>query len=387
MVLKLSKNLRKSLLRGHPWVYRQALDSNVLRQAQFESKKLVALKDPKNQFIGWGYYDPQNPIAFRMLSIGSERPRQDYFNQLMERAYKAREPMINDSNNCYRLFNGEGDGLAGLVCDVYANVAVLQCDGYGAEQFWDLEVIGGWVLNKKIAQSIIYKPRKQNSKHVAGEKSPGSIEVLENKVRFEVDLVQGQKTGFFLDQKDNRDYVKALSKNKSVLNLFSYTGGFSLYAALGGAKQVTSVDISQKAISQLEINISLNTTPDCQHKVVAEDVFEFLKANAQSKWDLIVVDPPSMAPSESVKPQAIKKYIEVFSQATKQVGCGGDICFSSCSSHISFDDFASIVQESLSQARRNGFIHRVSGQSSDHPFPASCPELRYLKFMHVRLVN
>ena len=387
MVLKLSKNLRKSLLRGHPWVYRQALDSNVLRQAQVKAHKTVALKDTKNQFVGWGYYDSQSPIAFRMVRLGSDRPNASFYNQQMIRALRARESFLSASTNCYRLFNGEGDGLPGLVCDVYNKVAVLQCDGFGAEQFWSKEKIGRWLLDQKLAESVIFKPRQKNAQHVYGAKAPHFVEVLENDQKFEVDLVQGQKTGFFLDQRDNRKYVQALSAKKNVLNLFSYTGGFSIYAASGDASSVVSVDISQKATEQLQKNISLNDFDSKTHQVFTEDVFEFIDQHKNTKWDLIIVDPPSMAPSESAKPQAIKKYIEIFAKASKQVSSGGDICFSSCSSHISFEDFSFIIQEALSQARCNGFVSRVSGQGSDHPFPVSCPELQYLKFVHVRMAE
>lgn len=387
MVLKLSKNLRKSLLRGHPWVYRQALDSNVLRQAQQKSQKTVALKDTKNKFVGWGYYDSQSPIAFRMVRLGSERPNTSFYHKVMMSALTARSPILDAATNCYRLFNGEGDGLPGLVCDVYNNIAVLQCDGVGAEQFWSKEKIGAWLVKHKVAESVIFKPRQKTAQHVFGAKAPQFVEILENNQRFEVDLVQGQKTGFFLDQRENRKYVQSLSSEKKVLNLFSYTGGFSIYASSGGASQVTSVDISEKATEQLEKNIRLNDVKPESHTVVTEDVFKFMEINKSKKWDLIIVDPPSMAPSESAKPQAIKKYIDIFARAAAQVEKGGDICFSSCSSHISFDDFMVIIQEALSQVRRNGFICRVSGQGSDHPFPVSCRELQYLKFVHVRFAE
>lgn len=387
MVLKLAKNLRKSLLRGHPWVYRQALDSNVLRQAQFKQGKPVALKDTKNQFVGWGFYDPESPIAFRMVTLNSQAPNLNFYNKVMNRALLARKSLINADTNCYRLFNGEGDGLPGLVCDVYNNVAVLQCDGYGAEKFWWKEKIGKWLVENKIVESVSYKPRQKNAQHVYGTKTPQFVQVIENGHSFEIDLVQGQKTGFFLDQRENRAYLKSLCENKTVLNLFSYTGGFSIYASNAGASMVTSVDISQKATEQLLKNISLNDFDLNTHEVFTEDVFKFMEQNKAQKWDVVVVDPPSMAPSESAKPQAIKKYIDIFAKATKQVATQGDICFSSCSSHINFQDFNEIIQEALSQCRRNGFIHRVSGQGSDHPFPLSCPELQYLKFVHVRLVD
>ncbi|MCB0386558.1 MAG: class I SAM-dependent methyltransferase, partial [Bdellovibrionales bacterium] len=166
--------------------------------------------------------------------------------------------------------------------------------------------------------------------------------------------------------------------------LFSYYGGFSVYAGLGGAQSVTSVDISAGAIDLANRNWSLNQLNPNAHKGVTADVFEFLLEQSQT-WDCVIADPPSMAHSEKQKPQAMAKYQELFSLAAKKVTSGGHLFLSSCSSHISFDDFFAIVNESLSKSRRRGQILRISGQGADHPFPHICPELRYLKFMHLVL--
>ncbi len=175
-----------------------------------------------------------------------------------------------------------------------------------------------------------------------------------------------------------------MSRGKTVLNLFSYSGGFSVNAGLGGALKVASLDISKGAIDLADRNWALNGLDKSKHEALCVDVFEYLNSAGES-WDHIIVDPPSMSPSESKKEAAIAKYIEVFAAAAKRVTPNGDFSVSSCSSHISFEDFFQIIEEALSAARRTGQILRVSGQGSDHPFPHACQELRYLKFVHLAL--
>ncbi|RYG59197.1 class I SAM-dependent rRNA methyltransferase, partial [bacterium] len=197
-------------------------------------------------------------------------------------------------------------------------------------------------------------------------------------------LEKGQKTGFFLDQRENRNYVRSGSKGKSVLNLFSYSGGFSVYAGLGGARRVASLDVSKGAIQLAEENWAMNGLDPANHVGLCVDVFEYLRGDTEM-WDHIIVDPPSMSHSESQRDLAKQKYIEVFAEAAKRVTPQGELSMSSCSSHVSFNDFFEIIEEALSIARRRGQILRVSGQGPDHPFPHACQELRYLKYVHVAL--
>jgi 23S rRNA (cytosine1962-C5)-methyltransferase len=204
-------------------------------------------------------------------------------------------------------------------------------------------------------------------------------------VAFQVDIESGQKTGFFLDQRDNRQYVRTISRGKSVLNLFSYTGGFSVYAGLGGATRVASLDVAEAAVRAAEANWAMNGLDPAKHEGLAVDVFEYL-VNATEKWDHIIVDPPSMGHSEEQKERAVTKYTDLFAASAKLVNAGGQLSLSSCSSHISFDDFYEIIRESMSMARRRGQILRVSGQGPDHPFLHSSHEQRYLKFVHLVLV-
>ncbi|MCO5113165.1 MAG: class I SAM-dependent rRNA methyltransferase [Bdellovibrionaceae bacterium] len=398
MVIFLNRNLRKSILQGHPWVYKEALLPISGLQGKMEAS-LAVLKDAKKQFLAWGIYDPHSPISFRVLSLKDKKPDENFFAEAIKTAAQKRRFLTETQTNAFRWVNGEGDYLPGLVCDVYHNVAVLQFDGKGPEQFWGSEKILS-ILRDKMPlvfkdiwgfdlQSIVIKERgaSESLKIVYGEDVPEDLVIQENGLQFKIKVLQGQKTGFFLDQRDNRNYIRSQSKDKTVLNLFSYTGGFSMYAGAGGAKFVASVDISKGAIVQAEDNWVLNQFAKEKHKGFAEDVFEFLESHVDhDEWDMIIVDPPSMTHSEKQKPQAITKYIEAFAKAARKVKVGGDLVLSSCSSHISFDDFDHIIQESLSQARRRGQILRISGQGSDHPFLHVHPEMKYLKFVHLCLV-
>ena len=377
--LKLNRNLRRHLLQGNPWVYREAIDvPNNLSCAS-----LCKVVDSKNQFVGWGFYSPQSPLALRVLSLQKEAPSERDYSILLQRAWQTRQELLENETNCFRLVNGEGDLLPGVICDIYNKVAVLQFDGQGPYEFWDQEWLANWLLKNSECETVYYKPRhdSKNQSQYWGKDIVGEyVEVKENAINFYVDIIYGQKTGFFLDQRENRNHVKQISPNKSVLNLFSYTGGFSVYAGKGDAGQVTSVDIAQGALDLAEKNWLLNDLPKERHEGQCADVFEYVQAT-QKKYDIVICDPPSLAKSEKQKEAAIQKYTECFSMAAKRVNKRGHLILSSCSSHISFDDFQEITSTALSRARKRGQILRVSGQGPDHPYPHACPQLRYLKFV------
>lgn len=382
--VQIQRNLRRILLRGHPWVYKEALDKKVtVTQAQ-----LCQVLDTKNDPLGWALLDPHSPLALRMLSLESKPPNWSYFEKTMEQAYQLRKGFNPDHTNSFRLFNGEGDRLPGMICDIYGPTAVLQFDGKGPREFWNKTQIADWISQKTPYKSVIEKVRKPTEEKIlqplAGPTPPSIVEILENKVRFQVDLEKGQKTGFFLDQRENREYVKSCSQGKTVLNLFSYSGGFSVYAGLGGAQRVASCDIASGAIELANINWSLNQLPTDAHQGLCVDIFEYLKTDREL-WDSVIVDPPSMSHSEEQKSRAQSKYIEIFSLAAKKVKPQGYLFLSSCSSHVSFEDFFEIINEALSLARRRGQILKVSGQGPDHPFPHVSQEFRYLKFVHLVL--
>lgn len=379
--IKLTRNLRRSILRGHPWIYKEAIAS----PGNIEKAQLCLVSDQKGE-LAWAIYDPHGPLSLRVISTEKGSPNQKFLEGRFQRALALRAGFQNSNTNAYRLFNGEGDGLPGLVCDIYDKVAVVQFDGQGPSEYWNREWISGWLMGQGFV-SVLEKTRKSMEKAseiLAGAPIEDDILIQENGARFKVNVLKGQKTGFFLDQRDNRSFVRGISRDQSVLNLFSYSGGFSIYAGLGQAKDVTSVDVSKGAIEMSEQNWALNDLNPSHHKGVAMDVFEYL-SQADRTWDHVIVDPPSMSHSEENRELAKSKYVDVFKVAAQKVSSNGRLSLSSCSSHISFDDFFEIIEESLSQARRKGQTLRVSGQGADHPFPHVCYELRYLKFVHLAL--
>ncbi len=414
--LKLTRKLRKTILQGNPWVYANAFE--VLEDKQSDSKNLYSsnskptmksqsqkaqlahLIDSKNVPLAAGYYDPHSPIGFRVLSTQYPKLKSGLLKSFIET--KARKSLDlrasfldHEVTNCYRVINGEGDGLPGLTVDRYDQNMIVQFDGRGAEEFW-MEYRS--VLLDAFEKFEIYlKPRaskKENepkklidlkTDQVVTEKK---LIVLENKLQFEVDLVQGQKTGFFLDQRDNRKYLTAFCHNKRVLNLFSYTGGFSLFAGLANPASVTSVDLSKPAIKNAIHNWDLNYSSQKEkHRGLAKDVWSFIDQEKESStyYDVIIVDPPSMASSEKNRHNGTQKYIEAFSNAIDILSPGGHLFLSSCSSHINFEDFQEIINLTLSRKRKTARILKIAGQAPDHPWPHVCPEFRYLKFVHLVL--
>lgn len=389
--VKLSRTLRKSILQGHPWVYREAIVSpGAVARAQ-----LCQVIDNKGE-LGWAIYDPHGPLSLRILSTDKAPPSLASLERRMFQAYQMRAGVRSSQSpvtDAYRLFNGEGDLLPGLICDVYGSVGVLQFDGQGPGEFWDKEWIGRFLIEHTHLRTVVEKARRgrgganaeQGLSLLAGEVlADPEVVIQENGVRFKVNLEKGQKTGFFLDQRENRLHVSRTSSGKTVLNLFSYSGGFSVYAGVGGASRVASLDISAGAIDLAEQNWALNGLEPSRHQGLCVDVFEYLRGDPEI-WDHILVDPPSMTHSEEQKGMAKARYAELFTAAAKRVKSQGELSLSSCSSHVSFDDFFDIIEEALSAARRRGRILRVSGQGADHPFPHACHELRYLKFVHLIL--
>jgi len=378
--LKLTRNLRRDVLRGHPWLYREAFESLPQIPAS-----LVKVFDKKNQFLCWGLFDPTSPLAVRVLSL-SDDFSQKTLDKKFRDAMALRSQFPSKTTTAFRLINGEGDFLPGLVCDIYGKVAVIQYDGDGCGEFWPTFPIRRMISEVPYVESVFIKGRGKTGKlkQVVGNLGEGFPLILENGLTFKVDIETGQKTGFFLDQRDNRRYLASQAKDKAVLNCFSYTGGFSISAGRGGAKHVISADISQKAMDMADENWVLNKLPKDGHKTRTCDVYDFLQTTKE-KWDLVIVDPPSMAKSEDQKASAVTKYTHLFANAAKATKPGGDLMLSSCSSHIDFSTFYEICVEALSHARRMGQVVRISGQGKDHPFPLACPEMRYLKFFHIKV--
>jgi len=385
-ILKLKRDISLHLKRGHPWIFEDAIFFE--KPATNNFPQLGKLIDKKNQFLAWGIYDSNSQLAFRVIDLDHKIFEQNIIHSKFLNAIEIRQILFGKSlsTNAYRLFNGEGDGLPGLICDIYGDYGVLKLDGQHLEKIWDIESIASFLEQNLSLRGVYFKTKDKDAGKVLFGSVPNEIDFLENNVKFSVNVREGSKTGFFLDQRDNRRFIGQLAHEKRVLNLFSYTGGFSVYAGLGGAKEVTSVDIAPKAVSLAQTHWEKNNLQTQNHYSVSSDAFEFVEKMAQEKrmWDLIIVDPPSFAPSAQTLKEGIKAYQKIFLLSLKLLAANGTIAFSSCSSHVDFSTFLEICREAFSLARKRAQVIYISGQGADHPFPLIAPELRYLKFAVLR---
>ncbi|MFC2043360.1 class I SAM-dependent rRNA methyltransferase, partial [Chloroflexota bacterium] len=299
--LQLRRDLVRSVKRGHSWIYTDAL--RALPKTQ-RGVSAILLDNRGGREIGRGYYDPQGKIALRVCTTQRGETLTDFWAaKRMRRALSLRQALFDDDTTGYRLFNGEGDGLPGLVCDRYADAAVISLDGEAARKFWDAPGIARW-LSDTLGLRLVYERLRghhtSSGRLLYGPTPDTPIHFLEHGIRFTADLVRGQKTGFFLDQRDNRLRVQKYISGRQVLNVFGYTGGFSIYAGIGGAAHVTTVDTAQPALDTAAIHWTMNDLPIECHNMVCVDAFDFLSEAKREKnlWDVVILDPPSFAPSK-----------------------------------------------------------------------------------------
>lgn len=386
--LSLLRDVTKHLKRGHLWIFKDCFD-----QKSSLKSGIVELVHKKDS-LGFGIYQDDTQLSLRLLFL-NEDPFYKKNNIPLsfklwseynwKRALNLRAHYPNQLTNSYRLINGEGDNFSGLTIDIYNTVAVIKHDHPIMEKIWNHEKLTEWLRRDLPFLTSVYLKRRNTEEekgmNLFGE-LPDEVLFLENGANFASNIRDAAKTGFFLDQRDNRLMIKNFSKDKDVLNLFSYTGGFSLFAALGGARTTTSVDISKAAILAATRNFEVNQikTP---HHAIAIDAFEFVdqKLKEKTKYDLVIADPPSFAPNQKAIPQAIEGYTRVFSQALRLVKPGGLFAASSCSSHITYEVFMEICQSALSKANKRGRVVYLGAQPTDHPYPLMMTELRYLKFI------
>jgi 23S rRNA (cytosine1962-C5)-methyltransferase len=385
--LQLSRDLTRSIKRGHAWIYREALRE--IPQAKPGSKAIL-LDNRGGREIARGFYDPESSIALRICSTQVMESLTDkWAGKKIIQALNLRELLIDKNTTGYRLFHGEGDGLPGSVSDIYEESDVIKFVGRAAENFWDVQGICEWLNSNLGIQTIFLKHREHQGKGeiLFGIVPEQPISFIENGIYFSADLVRGQKTGFFFDQRDNRQRIKPLAAGKTVLNAFGYTGGFSVYAGLGGASHVTTVDIAKPALKASNQHWETNKLDPNKHDSIAADVFDFLKSAEEEnrRWDLVILDPPSFAPSESTLPDALKAYKKLITMGAKATQIEGLLAASSCSSHVSEEQFIKVCEEGISQARRKAKIIGRFGLPADHPTPLVMPELRYLKFLLMQM--
>ena len=388
----LKRGKEESLLRFHPWVF-----SGAIQQADegIDEGEVVRVVNSQGDFIAVGHYQ-MGSIAVRVLSFADESIDESFWGKRLASALRVRQTVglaDNPRNNTYRLVHGEGDMLPGLVIDVYGQTAVMQAHSVGmhlcreaiARQL--VEVMDGRIAHVYYKSETTLPGKMRNDE--IGTSDDGTLSyfiyggcddntAMENGLLFYVDWLRGQKTGFFVDQRDNRLLLERFAKGRRVLNMFCYTGGFSFYAMRGGAELVHSVDSSAKAIELTNRNVELNFPGDARHQAYCEDAFRYLE-QAGSQYDLIILDPPAFAKHRGALHNALKGYTRLNQKAFQKIQPGGILFTFSCSQVVTKDHFRNAVFTAAAQAGRKVRILHQLHQPADHPINIYHPEGEYLK--------
>ncbi|HYN89962.1 MAG TPA: class I SAM-dependent rRNA methyltransferase [Ardenticatenaceae bacterium] len=403
--IQVPTNLKTKLAQGHPWVYRNHLAERVSLPSG------AWVKVQSGGWSGYGLYDAHSPIAIRLFSQ-RQVPDARWVAGRIRDAWERRAPIRDQATTAFRWLFGEGDGLPGLTVDLYNEFAVVVAYAGSVETLlpWLVEglrataPLKGILLRRSSArlaepagaqgrgprqpESAVSGPEAdhvgvpQRIETLWGRPPPRDMIVEEHGLRFRANLFEGQKTGLFLDQRENRRTLEGFSAGRSVLNCFAYTGGFSLYAARGGATQVTSVDIAGDALLDAAENFRLNGFDPDQHEFTSADVFELLQTFGQERrrFDVVVLDPPSLARNKSSLYAALRAYLRLNTLGLQLVARGGLLVSSSCTSQVSVDAFRDVLAQAGAAANRRLHVIHDAGQPPDHPVPAHFPEGRYLKF-------
>ena len=377
-IVRLKEGREKTLKLGHPWIFSKAIESFSGRNGH-----LARVYSHKGEFLGLGYVNTHSEIRLRMLGFMEIEPKGLLF-RLLSKSLEKRKNLTIESN-AYRLVNGENDGLSGLIVDIYQDIIVLQIGTYGIDLLKN-EIVDA--LNVLIKPKAIYEKSTSLSRRqekllpqsgwLSSNTFDQPVEILEKDVRFLVDIVQGQKTGFFLDQRDMRFWIRQRVQNKNVLNLCSYSGGFSLHALKGGAARVVSVDISNEACRQMHVNTELNGLQG--HEIIESDVFDYLEKSTEL-FDIVILDPPAFVKSKKDLPKGIKAYRELNRLALRRVAQSGLFMTSSCSYHLDASLFDTILLEASLQENKETYLIQRHLLASDHMKNIAYREGEYLKTM------
>ena len=394
ITVHLKPHKEESLLRFHPWVFSGAIRSIELDadypHTQPQEGEIVKVLDCKGNILGVGHYQIGS-IAVRILEFGVGELPTDFWKKRIATAYDVRESLglITAENNTYRLIHGEGDFLPGLIVDVYADTAVIQAHSVGMHNHRE-EIAEAIVEAVEQVDKVYYKsddtlPHKANIQgnrvgYLIGADNVEDKEfwAKENGLSFRIDWLRGQKTGFFIDQRDNRALLEQYAKDKDVLNMFCYTGGFSVYALRGGAKKVHSVDVSQKAVDLVRSNVAYNFGEAAPHEAFAEEAFDFMTKNTNT-YDLIILDPPAFAKHRDAVKNALRGYQRLNAKGIQSIRPGGILFTFSCSQAIDKDMFRLAVFSAAAQVGRKVRILHQLHQPADHPINIYHPEGEYLK--------
>ncbi len=385
----LKKGKEKPVLGFHPWIFSGAIDSV---DEALQTGDLTCVESSSGDFLGTGYFNPKSQITVRMLSFEKAVIDNVFFEKKIGAAITLRKSRILDhQTNACRLINSEGDFLPGLVADLYHDVLVVQFLTAGMEKQKEilLPILENLFPLRAVYEKGDIKEReieglKKENQVIAGTLPNTETEIVENGLRFKINWNTAQKTGFFLDQRENRSLIRHISKNKKVLDCFCYSGGFSVSAAAGGAKEIMSVDISEYAAESAEENMRLNF-PKIPHFVEKRDVFEFLRDDAFEP-DLIILDPPAFCKNKSQIQQAARGYKDINLAAIKKIAAGGFLYTASCSSFIDPDLFQKIIFGAAKDAKREVKILTKTGNALDHPVSIYHPEGEYLKGLLLQIL-
>ena len=377
---------------GHPWVF---ADSIREQNREGVAGELAVVFDRNNSFLALGLYDPDSPIRVRVVHRGKPvNINTDWWRIRLQESIARRAGIVDSSTNALRWINGESDGFPALVLDQYAGTLVLKL--YSQIWFVHLPAIVSLVASElrperivlRLSRNILARAKAEglsDATVLVGSEPSGAIIFLESGLRFEADVLKGQKTGFFLDQRENRRMVENLSRGREVLNAFSFSGGFSLYAARGGAKSVTDVDISAYALESSRRNFALNedVVPGAQHFLIQADVFEWLQEKRSERYDLVILDPPSLAKRELERSGALRAYASLAESSLRFVRQRGTLVCCSCSAHIRAAEFFETIKKSVRLSGRTFKIAATTREPLDHH--ATFPEAEYLKGIFVEL--
>lgn len=383
----LKKNKERIVQSKHPWIFSGAIDKI---DGVKQNGETVLIKSSEGKPLALGAISLHSQISVRIWTFNpDEKIDKQFFESRIKSAIELREKIIDkDSTNVYRLINSENDLLPGLIVDNYGEYLVCQFISAGAA-FWKKEITDTLyellqpkgIFERSDSESLEKEKLEKSTGVLFGEEPPDLIEVVENNIKFFVDIRTGHKTGFYIDQRDNRKYLQQFVKDKSLLNCFCYTGGFSLYAQSAGAKHITNVDSSSEALKILMKNFELNNFPKDNVENIEGDVFKVLRKfrDENKKFDVIILDPPKFAESVSQVNKAARGYKDINLLAMKLLNPGGILFTFSCSGHITQELFRKIVDDAAIDSGRTIKIIRQLTQSSDHPVLSGFPEGLYLK--------
>ena len=414
--LRVTAAAESALRGGHPWLF----EESIREQSRLgQTGELAAVYDRQDRFLAIGLFDADSPLRVRVLHSGKPVTLDAaWWRERLRSALARRDGLFDSRTTGYRYVHGESDGWPGLVLDRYGATLVMKL--YTAAWMPRLEEVAGLIHTELKPERLVLRlsrnmqaaaergfgrkdgeslatpaPFSRGEGGGSGEKagflpSPpwceaSNVIFLETGIRFEADVVRGQKTGFFLDQRENRRRVEALARGRAVLNAFSFSGGFSLYAARGGAKSVTDLDISAHALEAAKRNFALNQSVEkvanCRHEALQVDAFEWLARNSARKFGLVILDPPSLAKREKERAGALAAYSRLVSHGIQALHPGGILVSASCSSHVSAGEFFDAVRSAAKRSRRPFHELETTGHPSDHP--ATFPEAEYLKCIYL----